>query len=134
MKYVLSTLLLITVIAFTGCESEETVTDKPGIAVESPPVNHVPVEVIRKKAKGGAITVSEKKKLFKDKLVPAITETHDELQETYERVKADLNGDNPSDYSQMMIDFRAETPDELLQSLKPHPISIVLAQAAMESA
>jgi uncharacterized FlgJ-related protein len=37
-------------------------------------------------------------------------------------------------YSQMMIDFRAETPDELLQSLKPHPISIVLAQAAMESA
>jgi Bax protein len=80
------------------------------------------------------MTVEQKKQRFVQLLVPVVTKVHDELGQQYQQVH-DLvqSGDGGSKLNQLKQEYRVETDDELLAILKPHPISITLAQAAMES-
>lgn len=81
------------------------------------------------------MTVQEKKERFRQLLTPAINKVYAELMARYEQVAADLQDGQPHpELDALKKEYRAETDEQLLQALKPHPKSIVIAQAAMESA
>ena len=90
---------------------------------------------IIKKPKKKVITVNQKKKYFKDTIVPIATEVYNNLQKQYLKIKKHIqNGTNEGYIEALKIQYKAKTDEKLLQALKPHPISILLAQAAIESA
>jgi len=81
------------------------------------------------------MSVHTKKERFYALLVPAVQKVHSELQKQYEKVAKEMKNDtNATQITTLKIVYKATTDDELLGALKPHPQSIVLAQAAMESA
>lgn len=81
------------------------------------------------------MTVAEKKKRFFALLVPAVEDVHKELEAQYLQVKQDIkNHTNKAKIDKLKKKYRAKTDKELLIAIKPHPMSIALAQAAMESA
>jgi Bax protein len=81
------------------------------------------------------LPVAQKKKLFKEILVPIITKVYKELDRQYYKIKKDLEeGKNTQEIDRLRKYYNLKKDDDLLHSLKPHPISIVLAQAAIESA
>jgi len=81
------------------------------------------------------MTVAEKKKRFKALLVPAVESVYAELTQQYQEVSQLISDQsNPSKLEKMRVSYKAETNDDLLIAVKPHPKSIALAQAAMESA
>ncbi|BFU78384.1 hypothetical protein ALC152_15990 [Arcobacter sp. 15-2] len=81
------------------------------------------------------LSVSEKKQRFKDILVPIAQSVYERLEMRYVTVKNDIkNGTNKEYIEQLKKEYKAPTDEKLLHALKPHPISIVLAQAAAESA
>lgn len=81
------------------------------------------------------MTVQEKKKRFRYLLVPAVKKVYKELDAQYHSVKNSINtGAKREIIMALKLDYKAESDNDLLARLKPHPISIVLAQAAMESA
>jgi len=81
------------------------------------------------------ISVAQKKKRFKDRLVPIVTDVYNELQSQYVSIKNDIqNNTNKLLIEKLKKEYKAKTDKSLLEALKPHPISIVLAQAAAESA
>lgn len=91
---------------------------------------HYSVEVVPKK-----MSVAEKKKRFFALLVPAVKEVHSELEEQYLQAKKDIqNHTNLEKIAALKKKYKVKTDEELLIALKPHPVSITLAQAAMESA
>lgn len=81
------------------------------------------------------MTVKEKKARFKSLLLPAVKSVYNELEIQFKQVSELLL---INDQDQRILDlkknYRATTNEELLMAIKPHPISIALAQAAMESA
>ena len=80
-------------------------------------------------------TVEQKKQHFKNILVPIVTEVYNRLENQYQAIKRDINSNVNRDYiEKLKIQYKAKTDETLLYALKPHPISIVLAQAAIESA
>ncbi|HEA25770.1 MAG TPA: hypothetical protein ENH92_01475, partial [Ectothiorhodospiraceae bacterium] len=81
------------------------------------------------------MTVQEKKEHFKKLLLPAVTEAYNDLNRRYLEVAQELEqGGQNGRISQLKQEFKATSDQQLLAALKPHPISIALAQAAMESA
>ena len=87
-----------------------------------------------KKAPLHYISVKEKKKRFIKLLLPAITEVHSELMQRYERIAKDIKSKtNIDEVGLLKQKYKATSDEDLLARLKPHPISITLAQAAMES-
>jgi len=81
------------------------------------------------------MTVQEKKERFKKLLLPAVTEAYNDLNRRYLEVAQELEqGGQNGRISQLKQEFKATSDQQLLAALKPHPISIALAQAAMESA
>lgn len=89
------------------------------------------------------ITVEEKKLRFKALLVPPVIKVYDELNAEYQQVtqwmkiaeKRTRNARRArKKIAALKREYRATTNEELLAALKPHPPSIVLAQAALESA
>lgn len=81
------------------------------------------------------ISVALKKKNFYNLVLPAIENVHHELQTKYNEVIKDINNTNARDkIESLKKDYNITTDEELLAILKPHPKSITLAQAAMESA
>jgi Bax protein len=88
---------------------------------------------IKKKKK--FISVSIKKENFKKVLIPIITKVYIELEEKYKEVKKLLHTNSDIEYIDFLKkQYNVKTNVELLQAIKPHPISIVLAQSAIESA
>jgi Bax protein len=81
------------------------------------------------------ITVRDKKKRFKALLLPAVIEVYDDLEKQYLEIGL-LISTNPSDAKLLALkkSYKATSNVELLIAIKPHPKSIALAQAAMESA
>ncbi|MFT5660514.1 MAG: Bax protein [Sulfurimonas sp.] len=76
-----------------------------------------------------------KKERFYHLVVPAVERVHSQLLDFYTRVKSDIdNKRRPTKLKRLREQHKASTNLELLQALKPHPPSIVIAQAAMESA
>ncbi len=81
------------------------------------------------------MSVKTKKNRFFYLLVPAVYKVYYKLLYHYNSVKKDLlNGTNKERIAILKKKYRANSDKELLEALKPHPISIVLAQASMESA
>jgi len=81
------------------------------------------------------ISVKEKKKRFFHTFVPAVNSVYLELNRDYRDIKKNIkNPKYKKRISNLKKDYKVKTDRELLLALKPHPISITLAQAAMESA
>ena len=81
------------------------------------------------------MSVGMKKERFYHLVVPAVRKVHTDLMDFYIRVKSDIdNKRRPTKLKRLREEHRVNTNLELLQALKPHPQSIVIAQAAMESA
>ncbi len=80
------------------------------------------------------ISVKEKKKRFIKLLLPTVRKVHDELMQRYERIAKDIhNKTNTQEIELLKQKYKAKSDEDLLARLKPHPVSITLAQAAMES-
>jgi Bax protein len=80
------------------------------------------------------MTVQEKKDRFINLIIPAVNEVYDELTVQYLDVSESLiSGNNNDMIERLKIEYKAESDNELLMALKPHPKSIAIAQAAMES-
>lgn len=80
------------------------------------------------------MTVQEKKARFISLIVPAVDHVYQDLMSQYEDVKSTIDsGKNNSEIEKLKTEYKASTDRELLMALKPHPKSIAIAQAAMES-
>lgn len=80
------------------------------------------------------MTVQEKKARFKSLIIPAVDAVYAKLMTRYEGVKATIDaGETSAEIDALKVEYKATTNDELLMALKPHPKSIAIAQAAMES-
>jgi len=80
------------------------------------------------------MSVKEKKARFKALLVPPVQKVYKELMQNYIEVsKAIKDGKDTNNTEALKIQYKATSDSDLLARLKPHPISIALAQAALES-
>jgi len=79
------------------------------------------------------MTVQEKKARFKSIILPVAQEVYGGLLERYNDVAADIKNGESDKFADLKEEYKASSDEELLMALKPHPISITLAQAAMES-
>jgi len=80
------------------------------------------------------ISTKEKKERFLYLILPATQNVHDELMQRYLKIKKDIKySGNQEEIVRLKEEYHAKSDEELLARLKPHPISITLAQAAMES-
>ena len=80
------------------------------------------------------MSIKEKKERFYALLVPAVQKVHDELMQRYNLIASDMqSGKNKKEIKILKALYDVKTNSELLCALKPHPQSIVIAQAAMES-
>jgi Bax protein len=81
------------------------------------------------------ITVKEKKAYFTSVVVPAVKEVYSELDKQYNEISNNLNNKKyAKKIKKLKTKYKVKTDKELLRALKPHPKSIAIAQAAMESA
>lgn len=81
------------------------------------------------------MTVQEKKARFKKLIVPVVNEVHQELMAQYQKAQALVqSGEDTDTLNELKQKYKAQTNEQLLAALKPHPRSITIAQAAMESA
>jgi len=88
----------------------------------------------QKEAELPKMTVQEKKARFKSLIIPAVDNVYASLMTRYEDVKATIDaGGTDADIEALKVEYKATTDAELLMALKPHPKSIAIAQAAMES-
>lgn len=139
-------LLSLFLVFFTGCEQNEVKkfdkkllkTDLGKIKnkqlITELPKKEEPKKVVKKKKKVNP-TVAQKKQRFKDILVPIVTEVYNQLQKQFEMVRDDIsNNRNHQFIDELKAYYEVDTNEELLKALKPHPISITLAQGAIESA
>ncbi|MCB4744008.1 MAG: glucosaminidase domain-containing protein [Sulfurovum sp.] len=115
MKTLLITLLIFNGLIITNCFAKQ---------------QHYSANVVPKN-----MSVQEKKKRFFTLLVPPIEYIHKLLQKQYLKVKKDLqNHTNQKKIVALKKKYGVKTDKELLVAIKPHPMSITLAQAAIESA
>ncbi len=112
MKPVLASIIISTLLLLNGCDGEiPSPTDTP------------------------KMTIQEKKQRFRELLVPAVTEVYHSLNKRYLEVALEIEKKSQSArITELKKEYKAASDQELLAALKPHPISIALAQAAMESA
>lgn len=80
------------------------------------------------------MTVAEKKARFRSLIIPAVDKVHGKLMKRYLSVSEELKA-NPSseEFEKLKTEYKAKNNTQLLAALKPHPKSIAIAQAAMES-
>jgi len=79
--------------------------------------------------------ISPKKKKFFSLVVPAIENVHREQKEKFEKIQKDISKhQNIAELTRLKILYKVTDDKDLLLALKPHPQSIVIAQAAIESA
>jgi len=77
----------------------------------------------------------DKKKRFISIVLPVVDKIHNELLDQYNNALDDIkNYKNLHKIQRLKKEYSAKNDKELLMALKPHPKSIVLAQAAIESA
>lgn len=88
----------------------------------------------QKEAELPPMTVQEKKARFKSLIIPAINHVHADLMKRFLNIKLSIDeGQNNADIERLKAEYKVSTDNELLMALKPHPKSIAIAQAAMES-
>lgn len=80
------------------------------------------------------MSVQEKKARFSQLIVPAVNNVYDDLFERYQDVKAVIDaGETNGDIEDLKAEYKVTSDEGLLMAIKPHPKSIAIAQAAMES-
>ncbi|WP_297441551.1 glucosaminidase domain-containing protein [Sulfurimonas sp.] len=80
------------------------------------------------------MSTKQKKERFNYLLVPAVQYVHKELMQRYKKIVKDIKtGQNKQEIQKLKKEYGAKSDEDLLARLKPHPVSITLAQAAMES-
>jgi len=80
------------------------------------------------------MTVHEKKLRFQCMVQPVVEQIFDKLTKQYEEVSTLIRKDKNSDQLwELRIIYGVETNSDLLKAIKPHPKSITIAQAALES-
>ena len=103
-----------------------------GLSLEASRMNHT---YYRADVVPQNMSVGVKKERFYHLVAPAVQKVHAELMDFYTRVKSDIdNKRRPTKLKKLREQHKVTTNLELLYALKPHPPSIVIAQAAMESA
>jgi len=81
-----------------------------------------------------SVDVAKKKRDFFSLVLPPVTQVYKELQERYDFVKNSIStATNTKEIQELKKIYGATSDKDLLVRLKPHPKSIALAQAAMES-
>ena len=83
------------------------------------------------------MSVKEKKERFRSIVVPAVNKVYSDLETQYIEVLHDMSRSHKyyrKNIEKMKKLYKVSTDEELLKRLKPHPRSIAIAQAAMESA
>jgi len=146
-KFLLIITFLALTFSFSGCENtkiklldNDFLDTKVGTIINKKLqkeiiVKKVVIEKVVIKTRKPTQTVQQKKQHFKNILVPIITEVYNTLNNQYEDIKRDINTNVNRPYiEKLKIEYKADTDEKLLHALKPHPISIVLAQGAIESA
>ena len=81
------------------------------------------------------MSVKEKKERFRSLIAPAVDNVYKELDAQFNDISKNLN--NPKynkKIESLKTTYKVKSDEELLMALKPHPRSIAVAQAAMESA
>ncbi|MCK9455529.1 MAG: glucosaminidase domain-containing protein [Sulfurimonas sp.] len=82
-----------------------------------------------------ALSASDRKREFSNLVIPAVDRVYAELEEQYNEISENLtNRVYQKKILQLKKMYKVESDEELLMALKPHPKSIAIAQAAMESA
>jgi len=128
--------ILICVLVVSSCSDE---SEKPLEKESKPIADKVISEEINKNYTAGFVpenmTVKEKKQRFISLLVPAIDLAYADLEKLHQEV-SQLIQSNPESERLVKLKktYRSDTDQALLDAIKPHPKSIALAQAAMESA
>ena len=85
--------------------------------------------------KSPPLHISAKKRRFYDLLVLPTQKTYNTLQKRYLHIKEELLlGSETGEIVKLKTLYKVKSDRALLLALKPHPVSITLAQAAMESA
>ncbi len=92
-----------------------------------------PVQVVQKPEK--PLSVAQKKQRFKDLLLPAIDSAYAKLEKQHDEIK-ELIKKEPTHpkIDKLKAEYKAKSNQDLLLKLKPHPKSVTLSQAAIESA
>lgn len=79
--------------------------------------------------------ISDKKREFCELVVPIVDKVHSELETKFDEISKNLqNEEYKEEISELKKKYKVQTDEELLMALKPHPKSIAIAQAAIESA
>lgn len=87
------------------------------------------VEVVPQK-----MSVKEKKKRFYALVQPAVQKVYSELLQQYKNISKDIQTNtNRALIQKLKKQYKVSSDEMLLLALKPHPQSVTLAQAAMES-
>ena len=80
------------------------------------------------------MSVQEKKQRFNELIIPAVNNVYTNLQKQYDEVKLLVENKKDNKKIQSLIkDYNALNAQDLLTRLKPHPQSIAIAQAAIQS-
>jgi Bax protein len=104
------------------------------ILLENQKIAQKTEELNAKKSKSN-VSVSQKKENFLNMLVPPLQEVYEEEKAFYQEVKQMIeNNENQEKLEALKQEYKADDDAELLMALKPHPKSITIAQAAIESA
>ncbi len=89
---------------------------------------------LQKEAELPKMTVPEKKARFKALIIPAVNTVYTQLMVQYKDIETKINaGTGHAEIEQLKAEYKASSNEALLMALKPHPQSIAIAQAAMES-
>jgi Bax protein len=81
------------------------------------------------------MSVEEKKLRFRCLVQPELEAVYLELNDQYQRVQNTIiDNENDETIKRLKVDYNADSNQQLLLALKPHPISIAIAQAAIETA
>lgn len=92
-------------------------------------------KLIKKRPKKVPLSVAKKKKIYIDALAPAIQEVYKKLQKRYEDVLTYIqHGTHENILKKLRKEYKVDSNIELAKAIKPHPVSIALAQGAIESA
>ena len=138
------TLIVLSVMVVSSCSEEvvETKQKQKSVTTQQAQQKAVATQQAEQKTEDYTaqvipekMTVLEKKKRFAYLVAPAVEEVHAELMKQFNKVSESvLNGTDAKVIEKLKTEYKAETAQDLLKALKPHPQSIGLAQAAMESA
>ncbi len=90
-------------------------------------------KIIKPAIKAPVISVQEKKANFRATIIPAVNKVYADLMEQYLDIDEAIKSASNNNFIKLQQQYRATNNEELLLALKPHPQSIAIAQAALES-